>query len=85
LTGTGLARLSLHQLVRNDFVLPLPPDRRRRGLMGEGCIDLRAFRRLVEEVGYAGPYDVEVVNEELTALPVDETVARVVASYQTSW
>lgn len=66
----------------NDFVLPLPPDRRRRGLMGEGCIDLGGFRRAVETAGFNGPYEVEVHNEELSALPPEHMVARVVSSFR---
>jgi sugar phosphate isomerase/epimerase len=66
----------------NDFVLPLPPDLRRRGLMGEGCIDLAGFRRGVEAAGFRGPYEVEVQNEMLSALPAHEMVARVVNSFR---
>jgi sugar phosphate isomerase/epimerase len=66
----------------NDFILPLPPDRRRRGLMGEGCIDLHGFRRRLEDIRYAGPYEVEVISEELSALPMEQLVARVIASYR---
>jgi sugar phosphate isomerase/epimerase len=66
----------------SDFTLPLPPDRRRRGLMGEGCIDLRGFRDGVEAAGFSGPYEVEVQNEILSALPPEEMVARVVSSYR---
>jgi sugar phosphate isomerase/epimerase len=66
----------------NDFVLPLPPDLRRRGLMGEGCIDLTGFRRAVEAAGFSGPYEVEVQNEVLSALPPEDMVARVVSSFR---
>ncbi len=66
----------------NDFTPPVPPDRQRRGLMGEGCIDLRGFRNGVEAAGYSGPYEVEVQNEVLSALPPEEMVARVVSSYR---
>lgn len=66
----------------NDFVLPLPESRRRRGLMGEGCIDLAGFRRAVEAAGFAGPYEVEVANEVLDALPAEEAVARIAGAYR---
>jgi sugar phosphate isomerase/epimerase len=66
----------------SDFVLPLSRDRRRRGLMGEGCIDLAGFRRAVEAAGYGGPYEVEVANEELSALPPVQAVGRVVDAYR---
>jgi sugar phosphate isomerase/epimerase len=66
----------------DDFILPLPPDLRRRGLMGEGCIDLTGFRRLVEAAGYTGHYAVEVLNEELSALPPAAAIGRIVESYR---
>ena len=65
----------------DDFILPLPPDLRRRGLMGEGCIDLVGFRRLVEGAGFDGPYEVEVLNEQLSALPPEVAVGRIVEAY----
>jgi sugar phosphate isomerase/epimerase len=66
----------------DDFVLPLPRDLRRRGLMGEGCIDLARFKALVDGAGYRGPYEVEVLNEHLSALPPVEAVKRIAASYR---
>jgi sugar phosphate isomerase/epimerase len=66
----------------DDYILPLPPDRRRRGLMGEGCIDLAGFRRLVEAAGYTGRYAVEVLNEELSAMPASAAIGRIVESYR---
>jgi sugar phosphate isomerase/epimerase len=66
----------------DDFVLPLPPNRRRRGLMGEGCIDLAGFRSMVEAAGFAGPYVVEVLNEELSALPPEAAIRRIVEAYR---
>jgi sugar phosphate isomerase/epimerase len=66
----------------DDFVLPLPPNRRRRGLMGEGCIDLAGFRGMVEAAGFAGPYVVEVLNEELSALPPEAAIRRIVEAYR---
>jgi sugar phosphate isomerase/epimerase len=66
----------------DDFVLPLPSDLRRRGLMGEGCIDLARFKALVDGAGYRGPYEVEVLNEHLSALPPVEAIKRIAASYR---
>ncbi len=35
-----------------------------RGLMGDGCIDVRHFRQLVESLGFDGYHEVEVFSEE---------------------
>lgn len=35
-----------------------------RGVMGEGCIDLRTIRGWVEETGFFGPIEVEIFSEE---------------------
>jgi sugar phosphate isomerase/epimerase len=76
------ARERLFAVHVDDFILPLPAGGRRRGLMGEGCIDLAGFRAAVETLGYRGPYEVEVLNEELSALPPESAVARIADSYR---
>jgi sugar phosphate isomerase/epimerase len=45
--------------------------------MGDGVIDLRGVRGLVEEAGYDGPIEVEVINPELMELAGDELLALV--------
>ena len=45
-----------------------------RGLMGEGCIDVRGVRRLVERAGFRGPIEVEVFSERHWARDQDEYV-----------
>lgn len=35
-----------------------------RGLMGDGCIDVAKFRRLVDSLGFAGYHEIEVFSEE---------------------
>jgi sugar phosphate isomerase/epimerase len=44
-------------------------------MMGDGIIDLRRMRALVEDAGYDGPIEVEVINRDLWRLPGDELVA----------
>jgi sugar phosphate isomerase/epimerase len=44
-------------------------------MMGDGIIDLRGMRRLVDAAGYDGPIEVEVINRELCERPGDELVA----------
>jgi sugar phosphate isomerase/epimerase len=42
-----------------------------RHLPGEGEVDIRAYIRACEEHGYAGPWGVEVLSEELRNNPID--------------
>ena len=45
--------------------------------MGDGVIELRRLRGLVEKAGYGGPIEVEVINPALHRRPVDELLAEV--------
>lgn len=49
-----------------DWVVPLADDvLLARGMMGDGCIDLRRMRRAVEHVGYGGDCEVEIFNADV--------------------
>ena len=48
-----------------------------RGMMGDGVIDLPRIRGLVENAGYAGPIEVEVINPALARLATAELMATV--------
>ena len=54
----------------NDW---LSRDRRTRcsgaGMMGDGIIDLRGFRAMIEAAGYDGPIEVEILNPAIWDLP----------------
>jgi len=56
----------LHAFQLADWVTPLPEGvLNGRGQLGEGSVDLREWRALVEEAGYDGPIEVELFNEDL--------------------
>lgn len=58
-----------------DWILPLPADvLLGRGLPGDGCIDLRGMRRLVDAAGYTGDIEVEVFNADVWAADGEETL-----------
>jgi sugar phosphate isomerase/epimerase len=59
----------------NDWIVPLPDLLRGRGMMGDGCIELRRLREAVDRAGYAGPIEVEIFNDAIGALPGDDVVA----------
>ena len=61
----------------SDWLVPTPDLLQGRGMMGDGIIDLRGLRGLVERAGYDGPIEVEVINRDLWQLPGDELVALV--------
>jgi sugar phosphate isomerase/epimerase len=61
----------------SDWLSPTPDVLAGRGMMGDGVIDLRGLRGLVEDAGYDGPIEVEVINPALAELPRDELMARV--------
>ncbi len=46
-----------------------------RGLMGDGCIDVSGFRRLVNEIGFEGFHEIEVFSEDYWARDQDEYLA----------
>jgi sugar phosphate isomerase/epimerase len=46
-----------------DWIVPIPDVLMGRGLIGDGCIDLRSLRRAVDAAGYAGAIEVEIFNE----------------------
>jgi sugar phosphate isomerase/epimerase len=58
----------------SDWLVPTPDLLQGRGMMGDGIIDLRRMRGLVEDAGYDGPIEVEVINRDLWRLPGDELV-----------
>ena len=61
----------------SDWLSPTPDVLAGRGMMGDGVIDLRGVRGLVEEAGYDGPIEVEVINPGLMELAGDELLALV--------
>ena len=53
----------------SDWLVPTPDLLQGRGMMGDGIIDLRRIRHLVESAGYDGPIEVEVINPALADMP----------------
>lgn len=78
----GSGRLAAFQLA--DWVTPLPAGvLLGRGQLGDGCVDLRWFRRQVDAAGYEGPIEVEIFNEALWARDGAQVLAEVVDRYRT--
>jgi len=56
----------------NDWLSPPPDVLMGRGMMGDGCIELRRIRQAVEAAGYRGPIEVEIFNQALWNSDGDE-------------
>ncbi|TVQ29259.1 MAG: sugar phosphate isomerase/epimerase, partial [Spirochaetaceae bacterium] len=53
-----------------------------RGLMGDGCINIKEIRGWVESTGFRGYNEVEIFSTELWALDQRVVIDRVVRAYQ---
>lgn len=72
----------VHSFQLADWTTPLPAGvLTGRGQLGDGVIDLRAWRERVDNAGYRGPIEVELFNEELWARDGDEVLAEVAKRY----
>ena len=64
-----------------DWMTPTTDLLNDRGLMGEGCIDLREIRGMVEGVGFNGMIEVEVFSNRWWEKPTEEFLQAVKKSY----
>ena len=77
--GQG-GRLAAFQLA--DWVTPLPEGvLLGRGQLGDGSVDLRGFRELVDAAGYEGAIEVEIFNPALWARDGLDVLAETVQRY----
>lgn len=77
--GAG-GRIAAFQLA--DWVTPLPEGvLLGRGQLGDGAVDLRRFRELVDATGYSGPVEVEIFNPGLWARDGVEVLAETAERY----
>ena len=58
-----------------DWLVPTTDPLNDRGMMGDGVIDLRGFRKMIEDAGFFGPQEVEIFSHSWGARPVDEVIA----------
>ena len=64
-----------------DWMTPTTDLLNDRGLMGEGCIDLRGIRAMVEKNGFDGMIEVEVFSNRWWAKPTSEFLQAIKQSY----
>jgi sugar phosphate isomerase/epimerase len=65
-----------------DWLNPLPDVLRGRGLMGDGVINNRKLRLLVEQGGYTGPIEVEIFNQALWDDDPDIVLIQVIERFE---
>jgi sugar phosphate isomerase/epimerase len=61
----------------SDWPVPLPGILMGRAMMGDGVIELRQLRQAVDAVGYSGPIEVEIFNEEIWKSADDRLLKRI--------
>lgn len=72
----------IHSFQLADWTTPLPEGvLNGRGQLGDGSVDFRVWRGLVEAAGYTGPIEVELFNEELWARDGREVLAETAARF----
>jgi len=64
-----------------DWMTPTTDLLNDRGLMGEGCIDLRGIRGMVEDSGFKGMIEVEVFSNRWWEKPPQEFLKAIKHSY----
>lgn len=65
-----------------DWLVPTKDPLNDRGMMGDGVIDLKGFRRMIEKAGFFGPQEVEIFSHDWNSRPIDEVLSTVVERYQ---
>lgn len=58
----------------SDWQVPITDTFKARHMMGDGVIEIRRIRKAVEQAGYFGPIEVEIMNEELWKQPGDDVL-----------
>lgn len=66
-----------------DWLVPTTDPLNDRGMMGDGVIDLKGFRSMIEKAGFFGPQEVEIFSYNWNAKPIDEVLTTVVERYRT--
>jgi sugar phosphate isomerase/epimerase len=66
----------------SDWLVPLPDVLMGRGMMGDGVIDNRKLRGLVEKAGYDGPIEVEIFNQAIWDADPDIVLGQIVERFE---
>lgn len=75
-------RERIHAFHVCDWLVPTTDLLAGRGMMGDGVIDIRSLRALVEAEGFAGACEVELLSTEWWKRPIDEVLALAIERYR---
>ena len=65
----------------SDWAVPLPGILTGRSMLGDGVIQLRRIRKALEESGYQGPIEVEILNQAIWEQPPDAVLKETIQKY----
>jgi sugar phosphate isomerase/epimerase len=65
-----------------DWLTPTQDFLNDRGLMGEGCIDIRGIRTMVEQTGFSSWIEVEIFSTRHWAREQDEFLSDIITAYK---
>ncbi|GAE91958.1 sugar phosphate isomerase/epimerase [Gracilibacillus boraciitolerans JCM 21714] len=65
----------------SDWKVPMADMFKGRAMMGEGVIEINRMRKAVEEAGYHGPIEVEIINQALWDRNGDDVLQKVRQSF----
>jgi sugar phosphate isomerase/epimerase len=65
-----------------DWLVPTRDLLNDRGMMGDGIVELRKVRALVEAAGYSGPIEVEIFSDHWWNRPAEEVLDTCIARYR---
>jgi sugar phosphate isomerase/epimerase len=84
--ATQIARAGRERLLAYhvcDWLVPTRDLVNDRGMMGDGIVELKKIRRLLEGTGYSGHVEVEIFSQAWWARPADELLDTCIERYQT--
>ena len=65
----------------SDWASPLPDLLRGRSMMGDGVIEFRRIRKAVEDAGWQGPIEVEIMNQAIWDRPPESVLDDLIRCY----
>ncbi len=66
----------------SDWKVPMADMFKGRAMMGDGVIEINRMRKAVEEAGYRGPIEVEIINQALWDQNGDDVLKQVTSSFK---
>ncbi|WP_298275031.1 sugar phosphate isomerase/epimerase [uncultured Bradyrhizobium sp.] len=66
-----------------DWLVPTKDILNDRGMMGDGVIDIRSVRAMVEAQGFAGYSEIEIFSNDWWSRPLDEVLGTCIARHRT--